>query len=255
METYRPKEDVMFQRLTQAPTWHTASAQGPRTINADAVGAYADKLTNNVVFALADGVGDDRAAARAARIAASAAVRSPADEGPVAALLAAQKAVRGDTEAGDCVLVVALPFTDVAGSGYRIGWVGDVRAYAWSGDSLRQLTKDHTLAQYFRDRDQPVVPRMEHLVTTSVRTAGTNEFGTTEVRTPAGLLLTSDGVHKILGDAAMAEILRRPRNSAAALVDAAVAAGGSDNATAIMLECAPPLPDLTTEAFTAPAAA
>ncbi|KAA9153617.1 serine/threonine protein phosphatase [Amycolatopsis acidicola] len=234
----------MLHPLTQTPTWHTASAQGPRLVNADAVGAYADPATQQVVFALADGVGDDQFAARAARLAAAAAVRTPAAEGPIAALLAAQRALRADPTAGDCVLVVALPFAE----GYRIGWVGDVRAYAWTGSTLRQLTKDHTLAEYFRDRGEEVVPRMEHIVTTSVRTAEATAFGRAEVHGAAGLLLTSDGVHKNLSPAAMAELLRHPANAAQSLVDSALAAGGTDNATAMLVEDAP-FSDLTTEAI------
>ncbi|HVW45239.1 MAG TPA: protein phosphatase 2C domain-containing protein [Amycolatopsis sp.] len=218
-------------------TWHSASARGLRSVNADAAGV----LGEPAVFALADGVGDSPAAARAARIAVSAAVH--ASEGPVDALLAAQDAVRGDASAGDCVLVVATP----SGDGFRIGWVGDVRAYAWDGGSLRQLTHDHTLAQYFRDHGVAAAPHTEHLVTTSVRTAGATEFGRAEVHLPAGLLLTSDGVHKHLSLAAMAELLRRPGNSAQALVDAALAAGGTDNATALLAEWS--LPDAATEAF------
>jgi PPM family protein phosphatase len=215
--------------------WQTASAQGPRTVNADATDAYLDPATGQTVFALADGVGDTPGAARAARLAAAAAVRGPAAEGPVGALLAAQRAVRADLAAGDCVLVVATP----SNGGYLLGWVGDARAYAWTGDGLAQLTKDHTLAQYFRDHGTAPEPRMEHIVTTSVRTAGATEFGRAEVRSAAGLLLTSDGVHKTLTTAAMAELLRRPANSATALTEAAVAAGATDNATALFAELAP----------------
>src|SRR5262245_22370624 len=118
------------------PTWRTAGHQGARTVNADAVAAA------NGVVALADGVGHDPSAAHAALAAATAAVGVPAAAGPSAALAAAREAVT----TGDCVLVVAQPF----GDGHRIGWVGDVRAYAWDGITLCQLTTDHTLAQYFR---------------------------------------------------------------------------------------------------------
>ncbi|GAB2988042.1 protein phosphatase 2C domain-containing protein [Amycolatopsis acidiphila] len=231
------------------PIWQTASAQGPRAVNADAVAAYADPATQQVVFALADGVGDASGAAHAARLAATAAAHTPAAEGPVQALLAAQEAVRADPSAGDCVLVVALPFD----GGYRVGWVGDARAYVWTGAGLTQVTKDHTLAQYFRDHGQPPAPRMEHVVTTSVRTAGATEFGRAEISSPAGLLLTSDGVHKTLSLATMAELLRRPANSAEALTGAAIAAGGSDNATALFVECPPAVADVSTIPFHAAA--
>ncbi|MDQ0376448.1 PP2C family protein-serine/threonine phosphatase [Amycolatopsis thermophila] len=231
-----------MHRLTRSPVWGTATTRGPRAVNADATAAYTDPSTGEVVFALADGIGDARSAARAARIAVSTAVQVPASQGPGAALAAAQRAVRADPGGGDCVLVVASPFD----GGYRVAWVGDARAYSWDGASLRQLTRDHTLAQYFRDRGQVPTVRMEHLVTTSVRTARPEEFGDAETVGPAGLLLTSDGVHKALTRAAMAELLRVPSNGAQALVDAALAAGGQDNATALMAEFAPSLPDLAT---------
>ncbi|MEC3982246.1 PP2C family protein-serine/threonine phosphatase [Amycolatopsis sp. H20-H5] len=225
------------------PSWHTASAQGPRTSNADAVGAFAAAAGPGIVFALADGVGDDPGAAKAARTAASVAVRTPVAEGPVAAVLAAQRAVRELGGTGDSVLVVAMP----TAGGYRVAWVGDARAYAWDGFVLRQVTTDHTLAEYFRAQDQPTAPHMEHIVTTSVRTAHENEIGTAEVA-GGGLLLTSDGVHKALTVAMMAAILAEPGKAAAALTETAIAVGGTDNATAIFVE--PPPSDLVTDRFT-----
>jgi protein phosphatase len=206
------------------PAWRTASHQGTRAVNADAVAAA------NGVVALADGVGDDLTAAHAALLAATAAVGVPAAAGPSAALQAAHEAVT----AGDCVLVVAQPF----GDGYRIGWVGDVRAYAWDGSALRPLTKDHTLAQYFLDRGEEVTPRMAHVVTTSVHTAPASRYGTAETSATA-LVLTTDGVHKTLTDEAMATVLRHAPNPAEALVRAAHAAGARDNATAVVLTGAP----------------
>ncbi|WP_410589685.1 PP2C family protein-serine/threonine phosphatase [Amycolatopsis sp. lyj-23] len=213
------------------PRWHTASAQGPRSLNADAVAAYAPAGGSGIAFALADGVGDDPAAARAARIAAAAAARTSVHKGPVAAVLAAQRAVREQT-LGDAVLVVAMP---AGPGGYRIAWVGDARAYAWDGTTLSRLTTDHTLAEFFRARHQPVTPRMEHVVTTSVRTAGVHEIGTTESAT-TGLLLTSDGVHKPLTGSGIRAVLAQPGTGAAELVDAALSRGGSDNATALYVE-------------------
>jgi protein phosphatase len=136
---------------------------------------------------------------------------------------------------------VAQPF----GGGYRLGWVGDVRAYAWNGFELRQLTKDHTLAQYFRDHGEEATPKMEHVVTTSVHTAPTTRYGTTETSATT-LVLTTDGIHKTLTDETMTAILRDADNPAEALVQAAHNAGARDNATAVVLTGAPspatPLP-------------
>jgi hypothetical protein len=207
------------------PTWRTASTRGPRTINADAVATYGG------VVALADGVGDSADAARAALTAVTAAVRVPSVAGPVAALTAAHRALPAD---GDCVLVVAHPYA----GGYHIGWVGDVRAYAWDGTDLWQLTRDHTLAQYVRDHGGRVQPRMEHLVTTSIRTAGPTDYGLTGTGTPT-LLLTTDGVHKTLTHEQMTDVLRTAPNPADALVTAAVTHGTKDNTTAVLLSRAP----------------
>lgn len=206
------------------PSWRTAGTQGPRTVNADAV------AMSDGVVALADGIGDSADAAQAALAAVNAAVRVPAVAGPVAALSAA----KGVVTDGDCVLVVAQPYA----GGYHIGWVGDVRAYAWDGVDLWQLTRDHTLAQYFRDRGGQVVPRMEHLVTTSVHTADPTHYGLTSTGA-ANLLLTTDGVHKTLTHESMTSILRVATNPAEALVSAALAAGTRDNTTAVMLSRAP----------------
>lgn len=206
------------------PIWHTVSRQGPRTVNADAV------AMSNGVLALADGVGDSVEAARAALAAADAAVRVPPVAGPVAALSAARDAITD----GDCVMVVAQPYA----GGYHIGWVGDVRAYAWDGVDLWQLTSDHTLAQYVRDRGGQVAPHMEHLVTTSVGTSAATEYGLASTGT-ANLLLTTDGVHKTLTHDAMTSVLRVATDPAAALVLAALAEGTKDNTTAVMLSSAP----------------
>jgi protein phosphatase len=228
----------LFDHLVHKPgrpeplQWHTASAQGPRTVNADAVGAFA-RAGQGIVFALADGIGDEPDAARGARAAALAAARTPVSKGPVEAVLAAQRAVRGVDRYCDSVLVVAMPSTDH--DGYRLAWVGDARAYSWFSGTLEQVTMDHTLAQYFRDRGQPTAPHMDHVVTTSVRTAGAAEIGTAEAP-PGGLLLTSDGVHKVLTPAAILDLLGRSEGAAAALVETAIALGGADNATAIVVE-------------------
>ncbi|MPZ84328.1 MAG: serine/threonine protein phosphatase [Actinophytocola sp.] len=222
----------MDARPTMFSTWHTAGFLGTRSVNADAVASHFDAVTGGLVVALADGVGDNAAAATAALLAATAAVTVPVADGPSAALVAARAAVHADPSAGDCVLVVAQPF----GLGYRIAWVGDVRAYSWDGLALRQLTTDHTVAQYFRDRGTAVAPSMEHQVLTSVRTAQPTRFGLASLAIPTRLLLTSDGVHKSLPHPTMTEIIRYARDPATALVEAARAAGGTDNATAVVVD-------------------
>ncbi|KAA2247680.1 serine/threonine protein phosphatase [Solihabitans fulvus] len=224
--------------LGETTKWETASVAGLRTVNADAVGALRSTATGRMVFALADGIGDDSRAARAARLATDAAVRTPAEDGPAAAVLAAQRVLLARPDAGDCVLVVAMSTVD---GGYAIAWVGDARAYRWDGTALRQATADHTIAEYFRDRGLATSARMEHVVTSSVRTATPAAIGSAEIAGPAaGLLLTSDGVHKTVDEDAMLAVLTREpghgHERATALVELAAALGGRDNTTALVVD-------------------
>jgi protein phosphatase len=231
---------------TTAAIGHTAGARGPRLINADAVAAYRRPGASGTAFALADGVGDDPTAARAAQLAAAAAVRADTDD-PAEAILAAQAAVRADAAASDCVLVVALP----SGDGYRIGWVGDARGYASIGNEIRQVTTDQTLANHFRARGITPNPRMEHVVVVSVRTTTPSEIGTATVPTPEFLVLASDGVHGRVSDDVMVQALRYAPDPAQALVEAATLAGTTDNATALVVQCLPAKTGETTIAMAA----
>jgi serine/threonine protein phosphatase PrpC len=215
-------------------TWDTASRQGGRRVNADAAGASRD-MSGHVVFALADGIGDDMWAAEAARVASDVAARTSSLAGPVEAILAAQRAVESLRTGADCVLVVAMSGLD----GHRIAWVGDVRAYQWDGDAFTQITTDQTMAEYFRAHDELPTPRMEHMVTNSVRRTSPEQIGQAEVRPGGSLLLSSDGLHKTVSpqtiQAVLAEPGGTPHDRVATLVDTAMLLGGHDNATALVI--------------------
>lgn len=214
------------------PRWHAASLPGGRRLNADASAVHS--AHGRTAYVVADGVGDTEAAAAAARIAANAAARAAVTEGPVDAILAAADAI-ADID-GDCVLVVAVP------DGLRcdIAWVGDCRAYHSNGRVLQQITVDHTVAEYYRARNAAVLPKMEHQVTTSVRTAGRDRIGVSSTGLANGrLLLCSDGVHKPMTATELRTVLDQPKpleRVAEYLVRAAFAHGGRDNATALLIE-------------------
>jgi protein phosphatase len=210
--------------------WHAASERGLRRLNADATAVHSGD--GRTAYVVADGVGDTEAAARAARVAAQVAARTAVTEGPVAAILAAQQAV----EDGDCVLVVAVP----DGLQCDIAWVGDCRAYHSNGRVLQQITVDHTVAEYYRARNGHVEPRMEHLVTTSVRTVEPERIGTSRASLAGGrLLLCSDGAHRSLTDTEIRTVIDQPTSPAWAagqLVSTALTNGASDNATALVID-------------------
>jgi serine/threonine protein phosphatase PrpC len=216
------RDDVM--------TWDTASRQGGRQFNADAVGASKDG-SGRMVFALADGIGDDMWASEAARVASDVAARTASLAGPVEAILAAQRALEALNTGADCVLVVAM--------GEQIAWVGDVRAYGWDGTQLVQLTSDQTVAEYFRSHDAIPTPRMEHVVTNSLRNTRLDQIGVVTARNCTSILLTSDGVHKTVSPQTIEAVLAEPGASAhdrvSTLVDKAMVLGGRDNATACLV--------------------
>ncbi|MBV9846983.1 MAG: protein phosphatase 2C domain-containing protein [Kutzneria sp.] len=226
----------MHHELEQVDVgWDTASWRGRRTVNADAVASRYDPVNGESVFAVADGVGDTPEAANAAQLAANAAVETTARDGVIKAILAARQAVASGT--GDCVLVVAMPFADRTGGGYRIAWVGDCRAYLWDQRTLRLLTTDQTVAAYLRSRGRPTTVRMEHIVTNTVATTTVDRIGWTQVRTAdAGLLLATDGVHKIVPTFMAHRELLRAEQPAHALTRVAAMLGGRDNATALVVD-------------------
>jgi serine/threonine protein phosphatase PrpC len=215
-------------------SWDTASRQGGRQFNADAVGSSMDQ-SGRVVFALADGIGDDMWASEAARIASDVAARTPSSAGPVEAVLAAQRALEALNTGADAVLVVGMPSDE----GYKVAWVGDARAYSWDGTELTQLTSDQTMAEYFRLHDSIPTPRMEHVVTNSLRTTSTERIGTATVTGFKSLLLSSDGVHKVVSpetiQAVLAESGATTLSRVSTLVDTAMVLGGKDNATALLV--------------------
>jgi serine/threonine protein phosphatase PrpC len=205
--------------LGTALTVTYASDRGPRKHNADAY-AHARRT-----FVVADGVGDSAAAVEAAHAAAQAAALLT---DPVAAILTARDALQ--VHSGDAVIVVAVARP---GGGFDVAWAGDARAYASSGEDLVQLTTDQTVAEYFRERGVVPQPRLEHVVTNTVRHATPENIGRAATRA-SRLVLTSDGVYGPLGHNGI-EAIMAGHASAERLVRAALYAGGTDNATALVV--------------------
>jgi serine/threonine protein phosphatase PrpC len=114
-----------------------------------------------------------------------------------------------------------------------VAWAGDARAYASDGEDLVQLTTDQTVAEYFREHGVVPAPRLEHVVTNTVRHATPENIGRAATRA-ARLVLASDGVYGPLGHEGI-EAITAGRVSAERLVRAALYAGGTDNATALVV--------------------
>jgi protein phosphatase len=228
------------------PSW-TAAARGPRRHQADATARF--ERHGRVALAVADGVGDSAGAALAARAAADHAVRMAVLDGRAdLAVLAVRDVLlaAGPFVPGDAALTLALsPAPGSVGGSWTVAWVGDCRAWSWDGNAVHPLTRDHTIASEMRGAGVAAAPRLEHVLTTSVRTVGgATEIGLVAVPAPATVVLASDGVHRRIDPARFARLVGHVPAPVLArtLVDSAVAAGTRDNATALVVDIPGPGP-------------
>ena len=220
-----------------------ATDKGPRAHNED---AYVDRPEIGL-WAVADGAGGHAAgevasgmiadALRAIGTGELAAVRQAIERTHVA--LREEAARRGPRVMIASTVVVLL----VESERFACLWAGDSRAYLLRDGALRQLTRDHSLVQELLEagaigpEDVDGHPR-GNVITRAVG-ADHDELALDEVggELMAGdrFLLCSDGVSKVLREAAL-RALMGGEAPARALVEAALAAGARDNATAVVVE-------------------
>ena len=131
------------------------------------------------------------------------------------------------------------------GNDLVLGHVGDSRAYLLRGDILRQLTRDHTLAQVLIDAgvansDDPAPRSMRHVLTAAIGSLDERiEPQVQRFRLQSGdqLLLCTDGLTEMVDDELIASVLRESSSAQLAcdsLVDLALGAGGTDNITVVL---------------------
>lgn len=149
-------------------------------------------------------------------------------------------------EAGDVcgsTVVALLAF----GRHFAVVWSGDSRAYRLRAGRLERLTDDHSVVAEMVRRGvlAPDAARAHPWRNRITHALGGGGPGDPHLeRRQGGLLpgdlflLCSDGLTGELGDGAIAELLasgRVPGAAAGALVEAALAAGGSDNVTVVLV--------------------
>jgi protein phosphatase len=134
---------------------------------------------------------------------------------------------------------------------FASGWTlfvvhaGDSRCYLLRGGRLRQLTADHTVAAEMARRGmikpEAVGRHQWRHVVTNVLGGGTGEVRAevhrVELEAGDAVLLCTDGLSDMVGDGQIAGVLAGEGEPAAAcrrLVEAANAAGGRDNVTAVV---------------------
>jgi protein phosphatase len=128
-------------------------------------------------------------------------------------------------------------------------WAGDSRIYLYREGQLRQLTRDHSQVEELRSlgviteeeaRHHPA----QHLITRAVGATDLLELDEDAIEVADGdvFLLCSDGLSNELSDDEIADVLTsvERENACGELVDLALARGGRDNITAVVVEAQDP---------------
>lgn len=257
--------------LTRLKVGYASHVGRVRTHNEDALFVLtADQLGHLAtdgsfgVFILADGMGGHNAgevasllAARvvARRLAADilipylsgeerSAPRKPISDALCDAVAAADRAVKEQVAGGGTTLTCAL----LMGDHVHFAHVGDSRAYLWTDEGLRQVTRDHSLVDRLIEMGQisPAAALYHPQRNVLYRAVGQGdgiEVDTYVEPFPKGVvLLCSDGLWGMVPDEQLVQHLARgapPQETCDALIEAANRAGGKDNITVILIakEC------------------
>ncbi|WP_285432151.1 bifunctional protein-serine/threonine kinase/phosphatase [Pseudomonas sp. fls2-241-R2A-110] len=217
-----------------------ASAIGPRAENQDALRLVTPSpalaASKGFLFAIADGVSQCADGGLAARSTLQALAldyyATPETWGVAQALdrllLAQNRWLQAN--GGGQPLLTTVSALVMRGRRFTLAHVGDCRVYRWHADTLQRVSEDHVWDQ----------PGMQHVLK---RALGLDQhlvldFLDGELRLDESFVLLSDGVWAVLGDTAIAAILRdQPDLNSAAqtLVSAAHLAGSQDNASALLV--------------------
>jgi PPM family protein phosphatase len=133
--------------------------------------------------------------------------------------------------------------------GFVIGHVGDSRSYLFRRGQLRHLTRDHSLVQEQIEQGLLTIEqaRSHSLRNVILRAVGASELLAVDLvrgKCLAGdiFLLCSDGLHDMVGDELIRDILALQEEvpvKAAKLIERARSAGGYDNITVVLAEILP----------------
>ncbi len=216
------------------------------------------------VFVVCDGMGGHAAGEVASKIAVDAVLsyfreKEPlaADASLVDAPLGAQMLSDAVNKANESILEYADGHKAASGMGttlvaarffdgkFTIAHVGDSRIYLLREGALVQLTEDHSLVMEQVRRgvltmDEAKKSAAQHIITRALGTEDNMPADLAEFPAQEGdiLLLTTDGVLRHLEDDQIQDIMANTHPLQAAcdkLIEAAIDAGGEDNATCIMI--------------------
>lgn len=225
-----------------------------RAVNEDSV------LVGPPVFAVADGMGGHAAGDRAsaAVIGRLASLNDGADDGylDIESIEEALVAAAGDIDvfaahipvgAGTTVTGAVLAL-DEGEPHFAVFNIGDSRVYHWDGTDLTRVTTDHSVVQEMVDAGLIDESDAENHPDSNVITRAVGfrdvprpDLWMLPIKPGMRLLLCSDGLTKEVSDPQIRGILSSGTTAAETadeLMDAALAAGGRDNVTVVVIDVA-----------------
>jgi protein phosphatase len=147
---------------------------------------------------------------------------------------------------GGTTAVAAILVEGDAGPEWLLTNLGDSRIYRFSRGELLRVTTDHSVVQELVDQgriseEEARVHPERHIVTRALGGPDPLEpdFFSLSLAEAGRIILCSDGVTDLVRDDELAEVLGAatdPRDAADQVVAAALAAGGVDNATAVVVD-------------------
>ena len=211
------------------------------------------------VFLLADGMGGHPAGHLASRVAIDTALAFLTEKRvPGRARGRAEKLGQAILAANHAIFALGEQHEEVAGMGTTLvgmwlgkkhahfAHVGDSRAYIYRDGEAQPITRDHTVLRERIDRgeltaDAPEAAQIGHILTQAVGLEAevTPDLSSLPVKRDDVFLLCSDGLSDLLKPPRIAELLNGAaqgdlEGKAAALIEAALAAGGHDNITVVL---------------------
>ncbi|CAN5617242.1 protein phosphatase 2C domain-containing protein [soil metagenome] len=210
-----------------------------------------------VILAVADGMGGHERGEVAAKIAIDTLVQRFAEadsDDPVLFIKQAYRAANqtifddGSAKGEHNLMGTTLVTAIIRGEDLTVGNVGDSRAYLMRAGRLNQVTTDHSLvAEQVRmgvmTQDEARGSTHKNIVTRAIGHRERVDVDIFEIKLLPDdrLLLSSDGVHDVLEENEMGEVLSafEPDEASRELISRALNAGSSDNVSAICVWMAP----------------
>lgn len=203
------------------------------------------------LYAVADGMGGHAAG----EVASEVAVRTLAKQAPSepdtealgnAVVTANYAVINAAQEKGRSGMGTTMTAAVLRGERLAIAQVGDSRAYLLHQGKMQQLTRDHSLMADMIEAGEitPEEARIHPKRSIITRALGSDptmqpDLYELDVCTGDRLLLCSDGLTGMLEDSEIETILMRtrdPQRCASILVNEAIAAGGQDNITVVVVD-------------------